>query len=59
MTYNDERTIMSKMVYEASLSVEDLEEIAERTFSFEELAQLSNEIKDAINQALEDFLNHN
>ena len=47
------------MVYEASLSVEDLEEIAERTFSFEELAQLSNEIKDAINQALEDFLNHN
>ena len=50
---------MSKMVYEASLSVADLEDIAERTFSFKELAQLSDEIKDAISQALEDFLNHN
>jgi hypothetical protein len=50
---------MGKMVYEASLSVEDLEEMSERTFSFEELAQLSENIKDAINQTLEDFLNHN
>jgi hypothetical protein len=50
---------MGKMVYEASLSVEDLEEMSERTFSFEELAQLSESIKDAINQTLEDFLNHN
>jgi hypothetical protein len=50
---------MSKMVYEASLSVDDLEEMSERTFSFEELAQLSENIKDAISQALEDFLNHN
>lgn len=49
----------SKMVYEASLSVEDLEEMSERTFSFEELAKLSEQVKDAINQALEDFLNHN
>jgi hypothetical protein len=50
---------MSKMVYEASLSVDDLEEMAERTFSFEELAKLSESVKDAINQAVEDFLNHN
>jgi hypothetical protein len=47
------------MVYEASLSVEDLEEMSERTFSFEELAKLSESVKDAINQAVEDFLNHN
>lgn len=50
---------MSKMVYDVSLSVEDLEEMSERTFSFEELARLSEAVKDAINQALEDFLNHN
>jgi|688.fasta_scaffold10281_18 hypothetical protein len=50
---------MSKMVYEASLSVDDLEEMSERTFSFEELAKLSESVKDAINQAVEDFLNHN
>jgi hypothetical protein len=49
---------MSKMVYEVSLSVEDLEEMSERTFSFAELAELSESVKDAINQAVEDFLNH-
>lgn len=33
--------------------------MTERTFSFEELAKLSELVKDAIDQALEDFLNHN
>ena len=33
--------------------------MTERTFSFEELAKLSECVKDAIDQALEDFLNHN